>query len=88
MEKPATTAANLDSTISSTSQETRDKKLVLQIADVCFEMFSVRELRRPLVVLHELAVAFPEANSKDFQEAIQLAISWRLALKNIQGLTH
>jgi hypothetical protein len=88
MEKPVSTPTTSDSTISSPSQETLNKKLVLQIADVCFEMFSVKELRRPLVVLHELAVAFPEANSKDFQEAIQLAISWRLALKNIQGLTH
>jgi hypothetical protein len=88
MDKPAETLTTSDSAVSNSSQEKLNKKLVLQIADVCFEMFSVKELRRPLVVLHELAVAFPDANSKDFQEAIQLAISWRLALRNIQGLTH
>jgi hypothetical protein len=87
MEKPAA-ALSSSTTPTSSAQEKQNKKLVLQIADVCFEMFSVRELRRPLVVLHELAIAFPEASSKDFQEAIQLAISWRLALRNIQGLTH
>lgn len=65
-----------------------NKKRVLQIADVCFEMFSVKELRRPIAVLHELAIAFPEATSRDFQQAIQLAISWRLALKGNLGLTH
>ena len=87
MEKTAATLSPSTTTTSS-GQEKQNKKLVLQIADVCFEMFSIRELRRPLVVLHELAIAFPEASSKDFQEAIQLAISWRLALRNTQGLTH
>jgi len=72
----------------SSSLEITTKKLVIQIADVCFEMFSVKELRRPVAVLHELAIAFPEATSRDFEDAIKLAISWRLSLKGNLGLAH
>jgi hypothetical protein len=74
--------------IEASTLESSNKKLVIQIADVCFEMFSIKELRRPIAVLHELAIAFPEATSRDFQDAIQLAISWRLALKGNIGLAH
>lgn len=68
--------------------ESGRKELVLKIADVCFEMFSIKELRRPLIVLHELAIAFPDATSSDIQQAIQLAISWRLALRDTRGMAH
>lgn len=67
---------------------TRRECLVLQIADTCFEMFSIKELKRPITILHEIAISFPEASALEIQEAISLAISWRRALRNIAGLAH
>jgi hypothetical protein len=71
-----------------TSPHTRRERLVLQIADTCFEMFSIKELKRPVAILHEIAISFPEASALEIQEAISLAISWRRALRNVAGLAH
>jgi hypothetical protein len=65
-----------------------DDKRILRIADVCFEMFTIQELKRPVAILREIALSFPDANSKEIQEAIKMAISWRRALRGFNGWTH
>jgi hypothetical protein len=79
--------------MSDTSQNTSnisqlDNQLIMRIADVCFEMFSIQELKRPVAILREIALSFPEANAKEIQEAIKMAISWRRALRGFNGWTH
>jgi len=65
-----------------------DNQLIMRIADVCFEMFSIQELKRPVAIIREIALSFPEANSKEIQEAIKMAISWRRALRGFNGWMH
>jgi hypothetical protein len=65
-----------------------DNQLIMRIADVCFEMFSIQELKRPVAILREIALSFPEATAKEIQEAIKMAISWRRALRGFNGWTH
>ena len=69
---------------SSTTQQDR----VLLVADACFEMFSIQELKRPITILHEIAHSFPEASAAEITEAIALALSWRRALRRARGWTH
>lgn len=69
-----------------TVQNNRDR--ILRIADTCFEMFSIQELKRPITILHEIAHSFPEANRTEISEAIKLALSWRRALRDAGGWTH
>ncbi|MFO0416476.1 MAG: hypothetical protein ACK5Y6_04235 [Pseudomonadota bacterium] len=69
---------------SQTTEQRRDT-LVLSIADTCFEMFSLQELKRPIAILHEIALSFPEATRSEIQDAINIAISWRRALRNASG---
>ena len=59
---------SLETATQTSTVETRKNRLVLQIADVCFEMFSVRELRKPVAVLRELSAAFPEAPARIFKK--------------------
>lgn len=61
---------------------------ILRVADACFEMFSIQELKRPITILHEIAHSFPEATASEITEAIKLAISWRRALRYASGWTH
>ena len=61
---------------------------ILRVADACFEMFSIQELKRPITILHEIAHSFPEATAAEITEAIKLAISWRRALRYASGWTH
>jgi hypothetical protein len=61
---------------------------ILRVADACFEMFSIQELKRPITILHEIAHSFPEATATEITEAIKLAISWRRALRYASGWTH
>lgn len=61
---------------------------VLLVADACFEMFSIQELKRPITILHEIALSFPEATASEIGEAITLALSWRRALRRASGWTH
>jgi hypothetical protein len=68
--------------------ETARRSVVIQIADVCFEMFSVRELRRPHVILNEILLSFPDSNSQEIREAISLALSWRISLRSLGNFVH
>ncbi len=51
------------------------------VADACFEMFSIKELRNPLRILPELSTEFPELSKEEILEAIRLALSWRRLLR-------
>jgi hypothetical protein len=53
------------------------REQVLVIADSCFEMFSIQELRRPQSIVHEVAVSFSDSTEEEVREAISLALSWR-----------
>jgi hypothetical protein len=44
-------------------------------------MFSVRELKRPRVILPELLAAFPEFSQEDILSAVSLALSWKRILR-------
>jgi hypothetical protein len=68
--------------------EVPQRERVLRIADTCFEMFTIYELKRPVTILHELAHSFPEASATEISEAISLAISWRRALRRARGWMH
>jgi hypothetical protein len=50
---------------------------VLLIADSCFEMFTIQELRRPRSIIREVAVSFSDSTEAEVLEAIALALSWR-----------
>jgi hypothetical protein len=58
---------------------TREKLLI--VADACFEMFSIKELRNPLRILPELSTEFPDLSKEEILEAIRLALSWRRLLR-------
>jgi len=60
---------------------TADKRTLLPVADACFEMFSVRELKRPRAILPELLAAFPEFCKEDILHAVSLALSWKRLLR-------
>ena len=64
-----------------TSSTSTDKRALLPVADACFEMFSVRELKRPRVILPELLAAFPEFSQEDILSAVSLALSWKRILR-------
>jgi|688.fasta_scaffold2080288_1 hypothetical protein len=72
----------------SLTHESSQRSLVLEIADVCFEMFSTKELRRPELILHEIALSFPLATTQNIREAVSLAHSWRVSLRALSGLIH
>jgi hypothetical protein len=58
-----------------------DREKFLIVADACFEMFSIRELRNPLHILPELSTEFPELTREEILEATSLALSWRRLLR-------
>ena len=59
---------------------------VLMLADVCFEMFSARELRNPETVLPELDAAFPEITGEQKLKALAVALSWKRILRGASRL--
>jgi hypothetical protein len=70
----------LDSTpLGSTPRD--EHREVLILADVCFEMFSMKELRRPHLILDELVAAFPDFDEPQILRAISMALHWRLVLR-------
>jgi hypothetical protein len=58
---------------------TREK--LLTVADACFEMFSIRELRNPITILPELSTEFPDVSKEEILKAAHLALSWRRLLR-------
>ncbi len=65
--------------IRSTPRDEHRESIVL--ADVCFEMFSLKELRRPHLILGELVAAFPDFDETQILRAISMALHWRLLLR-------
>ena len=61
--------------------EKNDREILI-LADVCFEMFPIKELRRPHLILDELRAAFPHFNEPDILRAISMALSWRRLLRD------
>ena len=55
---------------------------MLILADVCFEMFTIRELKRPETIMGELQAAFPDVAEGDIGKAIGMALSWRRLLRS------
>lgn len=78
----------MSQTISRSSTDSTHQDRILRVADVCFEMFTIQELKRPVSILHEIAHSFPEVSAAEISEAIKLAISWRRALRDAGGWTH
>jgi len=78
----------MSETVARITSETSRQERVLVVADACFEMFTLQELKRPIAILHEVALSFPEASAAEISEAIALAISWRRALRKASGWTH
>lgn len=73
--------SNSSETIATTSLSgTQDREIVI-LADVCFEMFPIKELRKPHLILDELHAAFPDFNEAEILKAISMALSWRLLLR-------
>ena len=72
----------------SVTQETTRRSVVIQVADVCFEMFSVKELRKPALILNEILLSFPDSSGQEIKEAISLALSWRISLRSLGNFVH
>lgn len=68
---------NIEGTLSSA----RPDGQILVLADVCFEMFAIKELRRPHTIIDELHAAFPEMTETDILKAISMALNWRRLLR-------
>lgn len=56
------------------------KQRLLELADTCFEVFSLKELKRSRDITKELSQSYPEATREEIESAIGLAISWRRTL--------
>jgi len=59
----------------------RIESKMFEVADSCFEMFSIRELKQPKRILPELAAAFPDSSRTDLLKAITIALSWKRLLR-------
>ncbi|MEY4669510.1 MAG: hypothetical protein RL518_2209 [Pseudomonadota bacterium] len=60
----------------------KDPRELIVLADVCFEMFPIKELRRPGLIIDELRAAFPEFDEAEILQAISMALSWRRLLRD------
>lgn len=65
-----------------------DERCLALIADACFEMFTVRELKKPPVILPELRAAFPEHCDREILQAVGMALSWKRLLKSAGRPVH
>jgi hypothetical protein len=81
MTQPLLSSPAAPTLINESSSTARDARALLPIADACFEMFSVRELKKPLSILPELKSAFPEWNESEIMQAVSLALSWKRLLR-------
>jgi hypothetical protein len=61
---------------------------LLALADACFEMFSMSELRKPLTILNELSLSFPDMSRPEIFRAVRLALSWRRILRDAGEPVH
>jgi hypothetical protein len=63
-----------------TGKDISSKQRLLELADTCFEVFSLRELKRSKHITKELSLSYPEATREEITSAIELAIAWRRTL--------
>ena len=73
---------HIPESLSINTYETHDARDLIVLADVCFEMFPIKELRKPHLILDELRAAFPEFPDTEILQAISMALSWRRLLRN------
>jgi len=66
----------------------RDERCLALVADACFEMFTIRELKKPQVILPELRAAFPECCDEEIVKAVGMALSWKRLLKSAGRPVH
>ena len=71
-----------------TSSLRNEEKEIIILADVCFEMFPIKELRRPRLILDELRAAFPDFDEGEILKAISLALTWRRLLRTAGKQLH
>lgn len=64
------------------SGEEIERRELISLADVCFEMFHIRELKRPHLILPELEQAFPEFSQSELLQGIAMALTWRRILRD------
>lgn len=69
-----------ETTTASSASGSEDREIVI-LADVCFEMFPIKELRRPHLIMDELRTAFPDFDEPEILKAISMALSWRILLR-------
>lgn len=74
-----TTDENLSHRVAGEEIEQRE---LIALADVCFEMFHIRELKRPHLILSELQQAFPEFSESELLRGISMALTWRRILRD------
>jgi hypothetical protein len=72
---------NSPETLTTPNLPQKDTREILVLADVCFEMFPIKELRRPHLILDELHAAFPDFCETDILKAISMALTWRRLLR-------
>lgn len=73
---------HIPETISTNTYGRHDARDMILLADVCFEMFPIKELRKPHLILDELRSAFPEFEDTEILHAISMALSWRRLLRD------
>jgi hypothetical protein len=56
------------------------KQRILELADTCFEVFSIRELKRSGDIIKEISKSYPEVTRAEIEKAIDLALAWRRTL--------
>ena len=61
--------------------QTSSSRSLILVADACFEMFSVRELKKPRTILPELRAAFSECCDEEILAAVSMALSWKRLLR-------
>jgi hypothetical protein len=74
--------------LASFSDGLKNNKQIFVLADVCFEMFAIKELRRPHLILDELRSAFPDFEEPEILAAIAMALSWRRMLRSAGRALH
>jgi hypothetical protein len=72
---------NSSQTLQTPNVQPKDDRELLILADVCFEMFPIKELRNPHLILDELHSAFPDFEERDILKAISMALTWRRLLR-------
>jgi hypothetical protein len=71
----------IESPAEATSIDYRPSGRTLELADTCFEVFSLRELRKPKSILHELTASYPDLSLSEVTRAVSIALSWKRLLR-------